>query len=1153
MKHRYLIFILFSISYTGFSQTTTNVGTDFWIAFPPNQGTATLQIFISSNFSTSGSVYSAFPGVTQNFTVVPGIVTQLTVPSGVALSGGIESKGIRVTSNDPVSVYGLNHRTASTDAFLALPVNALGLDYRILTFKVTLSGSGSAFSVVATQDGTSLTLFNHQTNAITYVNLDQGQTYIVEASNNADDLTGSRVQSNFPVGVFGSVKCVDIPSITCTACDHIVEMMWPYYSWGKNFVTVPLAGRDNSGDIFRVLADEDGTDISVNGTMVSTINTGDYYETNLAGNNSITTSKAALLAQYAKGQNCTGNTTGDPFIMLIPPCEQFLTNYTVVNVAGGFLTHWVNVVAPDYALGTIYQDGVLIPNAAFTQISTTNFYGAKRSVIAGSHTFTSTFPFGVFVYGWGNADSYGYPGGCSLSPVGTVNNVTLTPDTAYGQLNVTSVCLTANVTDNYTNPVVGVLVNFYVSGINPLTGNGYTDALGNAQYCYTQTGVIPGEDHIYAEVFGFKSDTSVVFWSYTPPCTNPATGGTVGNDQSGCGSYTPITLNNIQSPTGFAGTLEYKWQLSTTSSTTGFTDLAGSNSASYNPGPVIQTTWFKRLARVNCMSDWSGAVESNVIEIIVIPIVSVSVSISSTAEIVCSGTSVTFSATPVGGGPSPAYQWKVNGINVGISSPTYTYTPANSDIVTCILTSSEPCTSGNPATGNPITLTVNPNLPVSITIGASANPVCAGTQVNFTANPTNPGSSPVYQWKTNGISVGTNSLTYSFIPVSGDHITCTLTSNATCPTGNPATSNTINMTVNPLMPVSVSINASVNPVCSGIPVTFTATPTNTGSTPVFQWKVNGINSGTNSTTYQYLPVNSDTVNCTLTSSFICATGNPAVSNTITMTVNPLPVVSLTRCNDSVTSVNAQPFRLKGGISLGGTYSGPGVANGIFYPAIAGVGTKTITYSYINAALCSAFASRSLVISNSSLLVCGNPLTDIRDNKVYPTVQIGSQCWMAANLNYGTMIPGNISQRDNCINEKYCLNDITGNCQLGTVYYQWDEIMQYDDSPAKQGLCPPAWHVPTETEWTTLFNNYINNGFAGSPLKSTGYSGFNAMVNGTRHMNVIWDFAGMAIFYWSSDVHSPTKAWAHGMNSWDPSVSLYPSLRSNGFSVRCLKD
>ena len=87
----------------------------------------------------------------------------------------------------------------------------------------------------------------------------------------------------------------------------------------------------------------------------------------------------------------------------------------------------------------------------------------------------------------------------------------------------------------------------------------------------------------------------------------------------------------------------------------------------------------------------------------------------------------------------------------------------------------------------------------------------------------------------------------------------------------------------------------------------------------------------------------------------------------------------------------------------------------------------------------------------------------------------------------------------------------------------------------------------------MFNYFVSNGFAGSPLKYDGYSGFNAFLTGTWHQNVNWDYEGFAVMFWSSTAHAGKKAWAHGMNTYNPSVSYYPSLRANAFSVRCLKD
>jgi uncharacterized protein (TIGR02145 family) len=458
-------------------------------------------------------------------------------------------------------------------------------------------------------------------------------------------------------------------------------------------------------------------------------------------------------------------------------------------------------------------------------------------------------------------------------------------------------------------------------------------------------------------------------------------------------------------------------------------------------------------------------------------------------------------------------------------------------------------------TRDTVQLTVIPLSAVTLSISASAYNVCTGTPVTYFATALNPGTLPVYQWKVNGVVVGANSTFFTYTPLNGDQVLCVLTSNITCSSSNPATSNTIVMVVDTILSVSVAISASANPFCPGSSVTFTAIPMNGGGLPVYQWKVNGINVGINSLTYSYNPADGDSIRCILTSNLSCVNGNPASSAKIIMSGTLAPIVTFTSCFDTITTVNAKPIKLKGGIPLGGTYSGPGVNSitGILTPSSAGTGIKAITYSYTNSILCSASKSRNIIVLPAPVFACGNNLTDNRDNKVYSTIQIGSQCWMASNLNFGTPLVSSQDQRDNCVPEKYCYSDNPTNCMYYGGLYQWDELMLFDETQADQGFCPPGWHIPTENDWNTLFAVYINNGFAGSPLKYSGYSGFNALLYGVNHFNSNWDFQNFATFFWSSTPRSSTQAWAYGMNETDPSVSVYPSSRVNAFSVRCLKD
>lgn len=272
---------------------------------------------------------------------------------------------------------------------------------------------------------------------------------------------------------------------------------------------------------------------------------------------------------------------------------------------------------------------------------------------------------------------------------------------------------------------------------------------------------------------------------------------------------------------------------------------------------------------------------------------------------VCSGVPVVFTATTVNGGNTPIYQWKKNNSNVGSNSSTYTDNALlNSDEIKCILTSSSSCASPSFVTSNTVIMGVTGSLTPTISISADNNPVCEGATVVFTSSIQNGGPTPFYQWKKNGLPVGTNSPSYTDNSLNNnDDITCVLTSNSTCVSSNPiATSNEVIMIVTTNQAPSILISADNNPICTGTTVVFIANPNYGGNTPVFQWKKNNLDVGTNSPIYSDNTLaNNDVISCVLSSTANCVSSYTATSNSITMvvTANLAPLISISADNNPI--------------------------------------------------------------------------------------------------------------------------------------------------------------------------------------------------------------------------------------------------------------
>lgn len=322
-------------------------------------------------------------------------------------------------------------------------------------------------------------------------------------------------------------------------------------------------------------------------------------------------------------------------------------------------------------------------------------------------------------------------------------------------------------------------------------------------------------------------------------------------------------------------------------------------------GPTYSTTALINGAQVRCTMTSNATcsspttANSNMISVTVNPILNPSVSIVASSTSVCPGDNVTFTATSTNGGAAPTYQWFVNNTLAGTGQTYSTTTLSNGAQVYCTMTSNAVCVSQPTVSSNPVLITVNPILGANVSIAGPAA-ICAGANATFMATPTNGGTLPTYQWFVNNIQVGTGPMYSTTTLANGAQVRCVMTSNVICASPSTASSNTISVTVNPVLTTNVTITATAFSICPGDNVTFTATPTNGGSAPSYQWFVNNILAGTGPVYSSMTLTNGAQVHCAMISSASCASPSTANSNTISVTVNPAPVANVSIAGPAVT-------------------------------------------------------------------------------------------------------------------------------------------------------------------------------------------------------------------------------------------------------------
>jgi hypothetical protein len=353
-----------------------------------------------------------------------------------------------LVSEDDVSVSILNQAKYSSDGTLVFPLNSLGKEYIVAAYyahnQINTQPTPSQFVIIATEDNTAITITpNCPTqffkNSIQTIILNKGETYLVqsEVSDNYD-LTGTYIKSDKNIAVIGSQLRAKVPiNGIGISRDHLISQNLPVDKWGKTAISIPFktAFQNTSTglDITRIISSSNNSEIYINKNLYTTLNSSEFIDIPSEEPLYIESNNPICVIQYKKSQSVNNNDFGqsDPLMLILPPVIQFNDSYKLINpniqevIINNFgvptqrrnnvyNSHYINVVIENNAFGSLRLNGNIVI-ADWYEVPNTKYLYAQIEVQSGTNEVTADAPFGVFCYGYGTVDSYGFIGGLKLN------------------------------------------------------------------------------------------------------------------------------------------------------------------------------------------------------------------------------------------------------------------------------------------------------------------------------------------------------------------------------------------------------------------------------------------------------------------------------------------------------------------------------------------------------------------------------------------------------------------------------------------------------------------------------------------------------------------------------------------------------------------
>lgn len=364
--------------------------------------------------------------------------------AGFIGSGIARGRAFRVRTSQPVIATQFNPIGGAagytTDASLLLPTPVLGLHYILVEWNKG-HGSGSSFDILATEDNTTITITPTADtpagkNGLPAMSAGKPTAVVIDkydyiqVGGGSKLLTGTRIDSDKPVAVFGGHTCASVPEVSVAACDHIEEQIFPLTTWGTNYVAARNPERGGESMRWRILAAEDETTLSFDPPVAvgktATLDAGQMLEFDEDEDFFVAADDPILVAGYMHGCTATDHypdsCPGDPSMVLMVPVEQYQQDY-VFLVDSSYERDFAKLVRPSGAEVSVECLGV-VPEARWTPIgdsgwdwATIDMNPGEAACSPGTNQASGAQGFGVIVLGQAYAASYAYPGGLALEEI----------------------------------------------------------------------------------------------------------------------------------------------------------------------------------------------------------------------------------------------------------------------------------------------------------------------------------------------------------------------------------------------------------------------------------------------------------------------------------------------------------------------------------------------------------------------------------------------------------------------------------------------------------------------------------------------------------------------------------------------------------------